>query len=897
MFLECTAEGPAALVLEGGPGIGKSTLWLAALEAAHERGLRVLSSRPAEAEQGLAYSGLGDLFEDVLEVMLPALSAPRRRALAVALLVEEAAGRSVDPRTLAVAVRSALAVLVAKGRVVLAVDDVQWLDTSSSRALAFALRRLTKEPILLLLARRSGEESEGSELERALAAEQVERLPVGPLSLGAIHRLLGLRLDRMVGRSELLRVYEASGGNPFFALEIVRALESLPRPLAAGEPLPVPAELEALLARRLAGLPPHTIEVLMVAAALARPTLGLLEAAEGTDVTMALRPAVDAGLVGMERDRVRFAHPLFSVAVASKLEEGERRELHGRLAGIVEDIEQRAHHLALAGDGRDEQVAAALEAAADAAAARGAAAAAADLFELAAARSPPGAEEARRQLRASFFWDEVGDDARALRLVEPLAAELPPGPERARALIQLSYLGNDLAKGVQQGEEALGQPRLDDALAAELHIEQANNYAILLQPASARSHAAAAVACAERTRDPALRAQALAAHLDLERIAGNRLSEEVVQRALTLEQEAGGRPIPHSPSWLQADRLLTAGRLDDARERFENMRRRARDYGVDSLEVQVVVLLAVLECHAGRLDLAERLTSEYAGLFAEESGLRVFGMYATGLVGAYAGRLAEARAIFAERAELAERQNLEGWRAWGIDGLALVDLLLGDARGALDRLLPLVEELEERGHRYPTAPPVLPRAAEAAIAAGELETARVLVERLERRAGAVREPWPLALGARSRGLLAAATGEFEAAFAAFDRALAEHARTQMPFEHALTLLALGAVQRRARRRAAARETLQRALRTFEHLGTPVWAEKARAELAHIGGRRREENLTPAERRVADLVVEGCSNREVAAALFLSERTVASHLGHIYAKLGVRSRSRLARKLE
>ena len=157
--LDQTADGPAALVLEGEAGIGKSTLWLAGVEAARERGLRVLSSRPAEAERGLAHAGLGDLFENVLESVLPALPAPRRRALEVALLVEEAADGS-DPRTLGVAVRSALEALVAEAPIVLAVDDVQWLDPSSASALAFALRRLREQPILLLLARRLGEEAE-----------------------------------------------------------------------------------------------------------------------------------------------------------------------------------------------------------------------------------------------------------------------------------------------------------------------------------------------------------------------------------------------------------------------------------------------------------------------------------------------------------------------------------------------------------------------------------------------------------------------------------------------------------------------------------------------------------------------------------------------------------------
>jgi len=211
-----SSGGLAAALLEGEAGIGKSTLWLAGVETARERGLRVLSSRPAEAEQRLAHVGLGDLFEGVLDDVLPALSPPRRRALEVALLVEEA-GEVADPRTLGVAVRSALEALCAEGRVVVAIDDVQWLDPSSASALAFALRRLDEQSILLLLARRLGEGAETPALERAIQADRVERLLVGPLSLGAIHQLLQAHLALKLPRPTLLRVHETSGGNPFYA--------------------------------------------------------------------------------------------------------------------------------------------------------------------------------------------------------------------------------------------------------------------------------------------------------------------------------------------------------------------------------------------------------------------------------------------------------------------------------------------------------------------------------------------------------------------------------------------------------------------------------------------------------------------------------------------------------
>jgi hypothetical protein len=233
-------EAPAALVFEGEAGIGKSTLWLAGVEHARAQGFRVLSSRPAEAERGLAHLGLGDLFDEVLDDVLPALSAPRRRALEIALLREEATGGPVDQRALGVAVRGALQLLSEPGPLVVAVDDVPWLDPSSLGALAFAVRRLGSSQVFLLLARRLGDGAQPSEIEQALGTERVQRLPVGPLSAGALHGFLRNRLGRSFGRQTLLRIHERSGGNPFFALELAGILEADVDPL---QPVPVPETL------------------------------------------------------------------------------------------------------------------------------------------------------------------------------------------------------------------------------------------------------------------------------------------------------------------------------------------------------------------------------------------------------------------------------------------------------------------------------------------------------------------------------------------------------------------------------------------------------------------------------------------------------------------------------
>ena len=252
-FLDSPAPGGmAALVLAGEAGIGKSTLWLAGLDYARERGLRVLSSRPGEVDVGVAHAALGDLLEAALPDVLPELAGARRRALETALLLGDGPDEPVDVRTLAVAVRNVLQLLAERGPILVAIDDVQWLDASSANALAFALRRLPDHGIRLLLTHRTTSGSLLTELERALDDRNLERLHVGPLSPGALHAILRDRLGRVFARPTLLRLHEASGGNAFFALELARAL---PTDVDHTQPLPVPETLEALVRARLDALP------------------------------------------------------------------------------------------------------------------------------------------------------------------------------------------------------------------------------------------------------------------------------------------------------------------------------------------------------------------------------------------------------------------------------------------------------------------------------------------------------------------------------------------------------------------------------------------------------------------------------------------------------------------
>ena len=467
-FIGEAGGGLAALVLEGEAGIGKSTLWLAGLEHARTRGLRVLSSRPAEAERSLAHVGLGDLFADVLDDVLPALAAPRRRALEVALLREEASGDPVDDRAVAVTVHGVLQILSEREPILIAVDDVQWLDRSSSSALAFALRRLDENQVLVLLARRLVDGAQPSGLEQALRGECVQRLPVGPLSVGALHRFLRDRLDRPFARQTLLRIHEKSGGNPFMALELARILDVDINPL---RPLAVPESLEALVRVRISGLPASTREALALASALGTPSESLLERAGVA--AEALEPAIVARVIERENGAIRFTHPLLSSVLYRDLGP-ERRSVHGRIAAIVQDPLVRARHLALSRDAPDADVAGVLDGAGILAADRGASAVAAELAEQALRLTPPDehGERHRRALAAARAHQAAGEWTRARAIATDLLAEVEIGSVRAEALVLLAEL-ESLDRGRALLEAALREAASSPALQSMIHCRLA----------------------------------------------------------------------------------------------------------------------------------------------------------------------------------------------------------------------------------------------------------------------------------------------------------------------------------------------------------------------------------------------------------------------------------------
>ena len=891
LFEDLPAE-PVALVLEGEAGIGKSTLWLAALQLARERGLRVLSSRPAEAERGLAFAGLGDLFDEVLELVLPALSPPRRRALGIALLVEEATG-AADPRALGVAVRNALEVLSTDQALVVAVDDVQWLDPSSDAALAFGLRRLQGN-IVLLLARRLGESAAPLQLEGAIAADRVERARLGPLSAGAIHKLLQDRLGRVFARPTLIRIHEASGGNPFYALEIARALAPDVDPT---RPLPVPETLEELVDARLAGLPGATREALVLASALGNPRLKLLLAA-GADAD-ALDPALEARVVESEDGTIRFTHPLLASVLYQGLSAGERRRTHRALAEVVVDPLERARHLALSTEQPEREVAATLEAAAVLASARGATVVAAELGEHALRLTPAEelGDEHRRTIAAGRAHMAAGEAERARRLGRSLEERSLDGERRAETLVFLSDLESGrMPERIALRREALRQRSLPAELRLVIHQRLALETRFTEGMPAAMKHALEAVALAPEVGDDALRAGALAVLAQTRFIAGNRDARRLAEQADELAAAAGDFERRRLAGFCLSHILVWSADLGRARQRLEALDREGADRD-ERVSAQARWYLSLVELWAGRWAFAAEhaeLSRELSLQYDRDDVEGPQNVFPIGLVAAHRGQLDAAREHAERGRALAEGQ---GALLPGLQALCgLVDAWESDPAAAIEHFETAERTADVAGWCEPWLFWWRADYAEALIELGRLDETGLLLARWTQDATRLGRAWVLAQATRSGGLLAAARSEVEEAVSLLERAAAASADVGDPFGRARALLALGVVRRRVRQKRPARDAIEAAVGILDECGAARWAEKARGELGRIGGRRREEGLTAAEQRVAALVAEGRTNREVAAALVLGERTVETHLTRIYAKLGVRSRTELARML-
>ncbi len=897
-FLDRASARPSTLVLSGDAGIGKTALWQTGLERARARGVRVLSHRAVEAEAVLSFAGVAELLGDVAEEVLPSLGEIRRRALEAALLIEgSTADGNVEPRAVGLAVLDSLRALAADAPVLVAVDDFQWLDRPSARTLVFALRRLRDERIGALVTVRG----EARELERGLASDAADRLPVGPLASAALFQIVKRRLGVELSRPQLTQLCEVTAGNPFFALEIGRELALAPPP--PGRPLPIPGGLRQVASERLGRLAPASREVLLLAAALARPTLGALATAHGKrqEVLDCLEGAAQAGVVELDDERVRFAHPLLASVCYEDAPPWRRREAHARLAAVVTDTEERARHLALAAEGPDATVATTLDTAAPYALSRGAPAAAAELSEIAAALTPPSDPPARRRRRlaAAEAHRLAGDRDRARAILDELMAEAPPGEQRADVLFALARVRRaDLPTLARWCDSALAEAGDDHRRAAEILAYLSWVRLLEGRVRDALAHARAALAHAEHAGDDKLLARAIA-RVAMAETWTLEVTPGLLERGVAIERGLGDRLEFHeSPTVTHARRLMCLSDFDAARPLLADAENRAKASGDEGTRAHLLFHRFQVEWFAGCWGQADALATaalELADQLRDEQ-YRAIALYARALLDAHLGRVEAARAGACESLAISEAlsDSLFGLQSRTV--LGFLALSSGDSAEADRQLRTLPGWLCTNGWQEPTDF-AWANAIEAMIGVGDLDEARMWLERYENLAERSTSPWALATAARSRGLLCEADGNLDGAREALDRALAEHARMRCPFEHGRTLLALGSVRRRAREKRAAREALEEASRAFDSLGASLWATRAGDELARISGRRpASSELTTTEARLAALAAEGLANKEIAAALHMSVHTVEAHLTRIYRKLGIRSRAALAGRL-
>jgi DNA-binding CsgD family transcriptional regulator len=892
---------PTGLLLDGEAGIGKTTLWRHAIARAEERGLRVLSCTAASAEAQLAFTALGDLLDGSLEGLLIDLPVPQRTALEVALLLAEG-DVAPDPQAVARALLGSIRRLARDGGVVIAIDDVQWLDAGSREALKFAVRRLRNDTVLLVLARRvtADEAPLPLELERAAWREPLQLLDVGPLSVGAVQRLILQRLDLAFPRPALLRLHEISGGNPFFALELARALERSGGRIAAGEALPVPRRLQDLVRDRLEALPQEALEHVQVAAALARPTVGLLAAASHSDPD-GLHVAAEAGVVEIDGERVRFTHPLLASTAYTMLDRTEKRGLHERLARLVEDPEERMRHLALVAESPDESVARELDAAAERARARGARAGAAELLEHAARLTPAGLPlDRRRRIRdAAYLHFESGDTLRGRAMLESLVAELSPGPERASVLVRLG-LTRAYDDDLHAATDLFLQAEHEAEENARLRGEALNNVASMLfrrreRLSEAIEYAKTAVALARQAGDRHLIADALGQQILAEATLGRPEAHATVDEALALQPENEDARLLSQPKWIVAIARMWWEDLEYAERTYAELIARGHESGEDGLVPYVYILAAQNDCLLGKFGRAG--THAQSGLeLAEQAGEETLASYALALrafADAHRGEVAAAREASERALEVGRRTRGTPTLFFASAAAGLLALSLGQPREAAEHLQRTVSFARDEQIAEPGSTRFAIDYAESLIELGRLDEADDVTAWYESHARRLGRHGALASALRCKGLSIASRGDLDLALATFGEALAEHRMSLLPFDQARTLLAQGATFRRAKQKRLARETLAQARDEFDRLGARLWVDRSEAELARVSGRKPTEAvLTSTELRVADLAAGGLSTKAVAAALFVSPKTVEGHLSKIYAKLGIHSRAEL-----
>ncbi|MGV9590223.1 AAA family ATPase [Streptomyces tendae] len=873
------------LIITGEPGAGKSMLLDIAVDRARSSGRRVLRTVGSESETHLGFAGLYQMLRPVLGVM-ESLPSRQRSALRAVLGLDDCA-ETPDAALVGLAVLTSLSDLAETDPLLVVVDDAQWIDRGTLDVLSFVARRMDSEPITLLVGVRTAAALPGFD-------RGYERLEIGPLGIEAANRLLDQQPTPPTGRIRV-RILEEAAGNPLALAELARvaAVRQLEGSSIEG-PLPLTDRLKRIFAEHAADLPEPT-----------RRTLLLLAAAGATDAPAAsmglpeaddkvLVPAEQAGLVRQEGPRVVFRNPLIRSAVYHAASFEERRQAHLDLAELLrEEPDRRAWHLAAATLRPDQEVSAALQQTADRARRRGGYAAAAAALERAAELSPRGEDRARlltKAAAAAVFTGQLG-------WVERLAAEVRASTDDPALT----------------GEASLASGQL---MAMGKHHTAA--FTMLLRVAGE-----AAAARSPRVLD------ALAAAAVVRYYSGEEFQQREIQGLLSHVPDDDARAALHAWVLAVSDPSGAGASLGPL---LPGLIAEAKD------DAKRLTMLAIVSWLLDRTPLAARTFDEAFDRWQAHGPLPDGLGCAAGWTYLEQGRWAEARSVAADIAAMASLAGLHHAEACARALDSTVLSLLGDtaaARRLTAQALALVDPLESRSVavfarralgmaavaegdydtaytqfrsaftddgdpvHYHVSYTVLAELAAAAVRRGRRGDVTELLERSARRLGTGISARVAALIARGRALLA----DPELAEPYFQAALADATGEQWPFERAQTRLDYGEWLRRQRRIAEARPLLSAALATFQRLGARPWIERAQTELRAAGIEASSvvpdafAELSPQQQQIVRLAARGLTNREIGEKLFLSPRTVGSHLYRVFPKLGITARSQLRDVLE
>lgn len=875
------AGEPRVVAVEGGPGIGKSALLARFVEEAKLP--LTLQASGAEAEATLAWGVLAQMTRGADAALGQRGVWPRPTG-------------DADPLVVGAQLVDALGLLQQSGPLGIVLDDAGWTDPHSSQALLFALRRLEADRVLVALGLR-GERLDrlGEPWRRILDSERATRLPLlglRPSELVELAATGGIELSFSAAR----RLADHTGGSPLYARALLEELD--PAALRRSEgPLPAPTSYSALVLARLGACHPDTGTLVAAAAVVGEkaPLFRVAEVAGATDLEAALSEAIRAGLLsesfGPAGTEVAFPHPLVRAAVYSDLGPGRRGELHRRAAAMVAPGASLAHRLA-ASLGPDPDLAAALEDLGRNELARGdVRSAGAHLLQ--AARVSAAGPDRHRLLLAGVEAHLAAGEIGAAEEVRSELVELPPSPMRSYLLGYLALWRARAAEAVDELRRAwalLGDP----GRAPEIGVGVASQLAIWSTLAYSFEDALRWADDAVRLSEgaPGLLGGALAAWAIAYGVAGR--GEAALQRLDTL---GAAEDVP--PEMLDAlaargmVRLWTDA-LDEARADLSVVLARARSGHLVRLLSQATAYLGETCYRSGALDEAIMHT-ELACVLADETGREWDRSFVHALATyprAARGELSEAEAHAKAARANASVFGVAGALAYAASATASVAQARGDP-AALAKAAAAYRIPPETG-----AFPVGPVQAEAMVEAGRFDAAEASLTAYETAARRLGRSSSLIASAQVRVALEAARGRMAAAEVAYEEGRSAATRTAQPLALARLQASYGAALAASGQHPRARRELTEAAVTFEALGAKPDLARTQAELAKVGGRYsvHPTPLTTKEAAVAQVVAEGLSNREAAARLVISVKTIEYHLGHVYDKLGVRTRAQLVAKL-